>query len=72
MNERLEYIASIWPSIKDILSVPHSEEEDENLVALLDRLLDEVKGNEQHPLASLVDTIGTFIEIYEDETLDYP
>jgi len=37
------------------------------LVKLLDRLVDEVGENENHPLASLMEVIGVLIEKYEDE-----
>ena len=39
------------------------------LVKLLDRLLDEVGENENHPLASLMEVIGLHIEKYEDENV---
>ena len=39
----------------------------ERLVAVLDQLIDEVGEDESHPLASLMDVIGTLIEKYEDE-----
>jgi HTH-type transcriptional regulator/antitoxin HigA len=47
--------------------VPRSEEAYERLVAVLDALIDTVGEDEQHPLASLMDVIGTLIERYEDE-----
>lgn len=37
------------------------------LVAFLDALIDEVGEDENHPLASLMDVIGTLVEKYEDE-----
>jgi HTH-type transcriptional regulator / antitoxin HigA len=37
------------------------------LVELLDRLIDEVRENEEHPLASMIDILGVLIEKYEDE-----
>jgi len=39
------------------------------LVALLDRLVDEVGEQENHPLASLMDVLGVLIEKYEDENV---
>ena len=36
-------------------------------VDLLDRLIDEVGENENHPLASLMELPGVLIEKYEDE-----
>ena len=42
-------------------------EEYERLVALLDNLLDQVGEDETHPLASLIEVIGVWIENYEDD-----
>jgi HTH-type transcriptional regulator/antitoxin HigA len=36
-------------------------------VELLDCVTDQVGENENHPLASLMDVLGTLIEKYEDE-----
>lgn len=66
METQLENIANVWPTIKDVFSVPHTESEYNSLVTLLDNLIDEVGGNEKHPLASLMETIGNLIDSYED------
>lgn len=66
MEAQLENIANVWPTIKDVFSVPHTEEQYNNLVTLLDNLIDEVGENEKHPLSSLMETIGNLIESYED------
>lgn len=66
MEPQLENIASVWPSIKNIFSVPHSNNEYESLVLLLDDLIDEIGENEKHPLASLMESIGNLIETYEN------
>jgi HTH-type transcriptional regulator/antitoxin HigA len=65
MEPQLKNIADVWPSIKNIFSIPHSEDEYENLVFLLDSLIDEVGENENHPLASLMESIGNLVETYE-------
>lgn len=39
----------------------------ERLVGVLDGLIDIVGEDENHPLASLMDVVGTLIEKYEDE-----
>ncbi|MCC7448163.1 MAG: hypothetical protein IT324_12160 [Anaerolineae bacterium] len=41
----------------------------QQLVAILDSLIDIVGEDETHPLASLMDVIGTLIERYEDENI---
>ncbi len=38
----------------------------EKAVSLLDKLIDIVGENEKHPLASLIELLGGFIEQYED------
>jgi len=69
MNARLEEIAKIWPGIQNIFSVPHNEAEYSHLVDMLDGLIDEVGEDESHPLASLMETIGTLIKTYEDQNI---
>jgi len=69
MNARLEEIARIWPGIQNIFSVPHNEAEYRHLVYMLDGLIDEVGEDESHPLASLMETIGTLIKTYEDQNI---
>jgi HTH-type transcriptional regulator / antitoxin HigA len=49
------------------LLIPHDDASYQKLVLWLDRLIDEVGENEQHPLASLMDIIGVLIEFYENE-----
>lgn len=55
-----------WPLVSKIISVPHTEAEYERAVEMLDTLIDEVGESEEHPLASLMDTLGCLIESYED------
>ncbi len=69
MNQQFEDIVHVWPLVKDILSVPHSDAEYENRVSFLDDLIDEIGENENHPLASLMEVLGDFIEIYEKRTV---
>ena len=69
MEQVMENVIQIWPEIKPIFSVPQSEKEYERLVSFLDTLIDDVGENEEHPLASLMDTIGNLIEIYENNRL---
>ncbi len=67
MNTQLKKIAKVWPDIQPIFSVPHNEKEYDKLVRLLDNLIDEVGNNEDHPLSSLMETIGSLIETYESQ-----
>ena len=56
-----------WSSIAENVFVPHSEEEYDRLVEMLDRLIEQVGEDESHPLASLMEVIGVLIENYETE-----
>jgi len=57
----------VWPSVAKILYVPHDDSEYDRLVGILDQLIDQIGGDETHPLASLMEIIGVLIEKYEDE-----
>lgn len=72
LSSSLEKTVQVWPEISDVLFVPHTEAEYERAVSLLDELVDEVGENEEHPLASLMETLGTLIETYEDSHLPEP
>lgn len=58
-----------WSSLAEKIFVPHSGEEYQRLVALLDSLIDEVGEDESQPLASLMEVIGALIEKCEDENV---
>ncbi len=70
MNIQLKKIVKVWPDIKPIFSVPHNEKDYNKLVNLLDSLIDEVGNNENHPLTSLMETIGSLIETYESQYIN--
>jgi len=70
MNIQLKEIAKVWPDIQPIFSVPHNEKGYNKLVNLLDNLIDEVGNKENHPLASLMETIGSLIETYESQYIN--
>ena len=67
MNSQLENISKVWPTIKSIFSVPHSEDEYQALVKTLDNLVDEVGNNQNHQLAPVMETIGNLIQNYENQ-----
>lgn len=56
-----------WMALSRSLSVPHTEEEYNRLVSLLDSFIDMVGEDEAHPVASLMEVLGVLIEKYEDE-----
>ncbi len=67
MDNQLKEIAKVWPDIQPVFSVPHNKKEYDRLVNILDSLIDEVGNNEKHPLSSMMETIGSLIEIYETQ-----
>jgi len=55
-----------WTAISPLLSLRNEQEYDQ-AVERLNRLLDEVGTDEQHPLYTLLDTLGTLLHAYEEE-----
>ena len=55
-----------WTAISPLLSL-RNEQEYDRAVERLNDLLDEVGTDEQHPLYTLLDTLGTLIHAYEEE-----
>jgi HTH-type transcriptional regulator / antitoxin HigA len=55
-----------WTAISPLLLI-RNEPEYDLAVERLNRLLDEVGTDEQHPLYTLLDTLGTLIHAYEEE-----
>lgn len=66
-NLNLDQTIQAWSSIAETVFVPHTEQEYEHLVELLDSLIDQVGEDQTHPLASMMDVIGVLIENYETE-----
>ncbi len=69
MEPQLTEMVKVWPKIKAILGVPHNQVEYKRLVLFLDHLLDEVGENESHPMASLVETLGSLVETFEEKKM---
>jgi HTH-type transcriptional regulator / antitoxin HigA len=59
--------AQAWHAVERIVYVPHTIEDYQRLVGLLDTLIDEVGEEEAHPLASLMEVVGVLIERYEED-----
>jgi HTH-type transcriptional regulator/antitoxin HigA len=55
-----------WTAVSPLLSI-RNEYEYDLAVERLNRLLDEVGTDEQHPLYTLLDTLGTLMHAYEEE-----
>jgi HTH-type transcriptional regulator/antitoxin HigA len=65
LSADLEKTIEVWPVVADVIGMPHTEEEYERAINWLDELIDQVGEDETHPLASLMETLGALIEIYE-------
>ena len=60
-----------WTVIRPLFTI-HNEEEYDVAIERLNRLIDEVGTNEQHPLYELLDTLGTIIRAYEERHYPIP
>jgi HTH-type transcriptional regulator/antitoxin HigA len=64
---KIQQVTTAWPSLSSVLHVPHTEQEYQETIKLLDSLIDQVGEDETHPLASLMEVLGVLIEKYEDD-----
>lgn len=67
MNTEIKEIVKVWPTVRDVFSVPHNNRQYRKLVSFLDSVIDEVGEDENHPLASLMETLGSLVESYESQ-----
>lgn len=67
MNKQLSQAIKHWDYISPIACYPKNKQQYENLINQLDKLLDIVGENENHKLIGLIDTIGHFIEEYDNK-----
>ena len=65
----IENITPVWNDFSKFVHVLHNENDYQNAVELLDNLIDTVRENENHPLASLMELVGVLIEQYEDNNI---
>ncbi len=63
----MEKTVNAWCSLAPSVFVPHTEEEYNRIVAMLDSLVDEVGEDESHPLASLTEVLAALIQNYETQ-----
>ena len=61
-----------WGKIKDVVSLPHNTMQYNKMVTHLDTLIDEIGNDQNHPLATLMETLGTLIEVYENRVIPFP
>jgi HTH-type transcriptional regulator / antitoxin HigA len=60
-----------WEAIAPYLTI-NNDREYQQAVERLNTLIDEVGTNEEHPLYSLLDTLGIIIEAYEEQHYKIP
>ena len=60
-----------WAAIRPFLSIQR-EQDYEAAVGLLNELIDQVGDNEDHPLYTLLDTLGTVLSSYEEDQYPVP
>ena len=67
-------VTRAWVKLRDISHIgPIRNEADyEERVALLNELIDIVRDDEAHPLASLLEIVGELVEHYEDDHYPIP
>ena len=66
MSYFIDEILAHWKSISPLLIIRNERDYDAAVVRL-NELLDEIGTDETHPLYSLLDTLGTLIQAYEEE-----
>ncbi|MEW5828923.1 MAG: helix-turn-helix domain-containing protein [Chloroflexota bacterium] len=66
MSYFIDEILAHWKSISPLLTI-RNERDYNAAVKRLNELLDEIGTDETHPLYSLLDTLGTLIQAYEEE-----
>lgn len=66
---QLEALTQSWTRISSLVCVPRTEAEYARLVLLLDEITDEVGEDENHPLASFMDVLGSLVHGYEAHTV---
>jgi len=61
-----------WEPVRDLLSIPKTDEQCDKMTDFLNHLLDQVGDDERHPLFHLIETLEILIETYETETIPEP
>ena len=72
MNALIEQAAQHWQFVSPLLRKPENEADYDQLVEALDELTDRIGDDESHPVMSLVDIIGDWVEAYDLEHRPMP
>ena len=71
MSVITEDLQQSWTQLRPLLTIDDEADYDQAVEHLND-LIDEVGTNEQHPLYSLLDTLGTLLHAYEEKHHSMP
>lgn len=71
-SEELKEMSEVWPKVSGIISVPRTKRQYEKMVRYLDMLVDDIGNDQYHSLVSLMETLGTLIEAYEEKNIPEP
>jgi HTH-type transcriptional regulator / antitoxin HigA len=71
MTLAIDQLQTHWANISPLLTI-RNEKEYDAAVKRLNELLDKIGTNEKHPLYTLLDTLGTLIQVYEEEHYPIP
>ena len=71
MNAMANNLEAHWATIRPLLTI-RNERDYERAVKRMETLLDEIGSDERHPLYSLLDTLGTLLEAYEEQHYAIP
>ena len=71
MNAMANNLEAHWATIRPLLTI-RNERDYERAVKRIETLLDEIGSDERHPLYSLLDTLGTLLEAYEEQHYAIP
>jgi HTH-type transcriptional regulator/antitoxin HigA len=64
-QKQLNEMEKVLPLVSSFVTVLHTQEQYDNAVRVLDELMEKIGDDENHPLASLMEILGTLIENYE-------
>jgi HTH-type transcriptional regulator / antitoxin HigA len=71
MTSNVLELQDSWSVLAPILTI-ETEQDYNRSIEQLHSLIDAIGTNEQHPLYSLLDTLGILIQAYEEEHIDIP
>jgi len=72
LNPNLTAAIKVWPTVSRVVTTLRDEEQYDKTVKLLDELIDKVGEKPNDTLDSLIDTLGTLIEDYENKHVPEP